>query len=77
MVHTGPDAEIETLTVLPAHRGKESAALVKAVLPDAEQIGVGHLGLGVIASNRTRSAFMSVWAYSFPRHLHRSGTAVV
>jgi ribosomal protein S18 acetylase RimI-like enzyme len=45
-------AEIETLTVLPAHRGKGvGGALVEAVYQELNRIGVGQLGVGVIASN--------------------------
>ena len=52
MVHADRIAEIETLTVLPAHRGKGvGGALVKAVYQELNRIGVGHLGVGAIASN--------------------------
>ena len=45
-------AELETLTVLRAHRGKGiGGALVRAVYQELSRIGVGHLGVGVIASN--------------------------
>lgn len=51
-------AELETLTVLRAHRGKGvGGALVKAVYQELNRIGVGHLGVGVIAANRDAIRF--------------------
>jgi ribosomal protein S18 acetylase RimI-like enzyme len=51
-------AEIETLTVLPAHRGRGvGGALVRAVYRELNRIGVGHLAVGVIASNTAAVRF--------------------
>jgi ribosomal protein S18 acetylase RimI-like enzyme len=45
-------AELETLTVLPAHRGRGlGRALVEQVYRELERIGVGQLGVSVITSN--------------------------
>lgn len=45
-------AELETLTVLPAYRGKGiGTSLVEAVYSELRGLGVRHLGVGVIASN--------------------------
>jgi ribosomal protein S18 acetylase RimI-like enzyme len=45
-------AELETLAVLPEHRGGGiGAALVDAVHDELRRLGVGQLGVGVIATN--------------------------
>ncbi len=49
---TGPVAELETLAVLPGHRGNGiGTALVEAVYGELRRLGIGHLGVGVIAAN--------------------------
>ncbi len=45
-------AELETLTVLPAHRGRGiGRAIVDAAYRELGEIGVRHIGVSVIASN--------------------------
>jgi ribosomal protein S18 acetylase RimI-like enzyme len=51
-------AELETLTVLPSHRGRGvGSALVNAVFRELNAIGVLHLAVSVIASNTAAVRF--------------------
>jgi ribosomal protein S18 acetylase RimI-like enzyme len=51
-------AELETLAVLPEHRGRGiGSGLVEAVYDELGRLGVGHLGVGVIASNEDALRF--------------------
>lgn len=45
-------AELETLAVLPAHRGNGTGRrLIEAVYAELRRLGVGQLGVSVIATN--------------------------